>query len=291
MAPDDLPASEDLRVFAAVVEHDGLSGAARALGLPKSTLSRRLARLEAQVGVPLFARNHHRLLLSPVGRGLLDAARHALDALEAFAEQARASHAEPGGRLRVSLPLDLSGYPEVWLAFVARYPRIALEADFSNRHVDVVREGFDLALRAGRGHDETLIARPVGHYALVAVASPGFVAQHGRLEAPADLRRTSCVLLSPMRPRPGLPDRPEPPHRHVVVDEPHFALRAAIEGVGVAILPPPLVEPALASGALVTVLDAYAPLRVPLFAVFPDRAAVRAAVRVFIEHAAEAFGE
>lgn len=93
-----------------------------------------------------------------------------------------------------------------------------------------------------------------------------------------------------MRPRPGVPKRPEPPHRHIIVDEPHFALRAAIEGLGVAILPPPLVESPLASGALVTVLDAYAPLRVPLYAVYADRAAARAAVMVFIEHARMAFG-
>lgn len=291
MTPDGIPATEDLVVFVAIVEHGGLSAAARGLGLPKSTVSRRLDRLETQLSVSLFARNHHRLILSPAGRGLIESARHALEALSAFASRARAVHAEPSGRLRVSLPLDLSGYPGVWLDFVERYPRIAFEGNFDNRHVDVVREGFDLALRAGRGDDETLIARPVGTYALLAVASPDFVARHGRLGEPADLRRTSCILLSPMRPRPGVPDRPEPPHRHIVVDEPHFALRAAIKGLGVAILPPPLVESSLASGDLVTVLDAYAPLKVPLYAVYADRMAARAAVTIFIEHARAAFGD
>ena len=285
-----IPSSEDLETFLAIAKADSLTAAARAMGLPKSTLSRRLSRLEELLGVSLLLRNRHRLELSETGVALLEPARQALTMLREFANAADQSRAVPAGRLRVSIPVDLLGQRELWLGFAERFPNVALELEPTNRYVDPVEERFDLALRGGRGPDESLVARPVGSYRLVAVASPEYVTRFGVLEEPAALRRHSCILFQSMGHRPGHPDRPELPHRHIICPDEGSALEGARRGLGVAILRSEVVQPDVDVGALVAVLDAYNPLVVPVYAVFPERAHLRAAVSAFIDYVSEHLG-
>lgn len=266
-----------------------MNGAARALKIPRSTISRRLARLEAQLGVRLFHRTAQRLSLSEAGERLLARARAIVEHVEDLVDDAQGVSTTPRGRLRVSAPLDLSGDPSLWLDLFARYPEVSFEVELTNRYVDVVREGYDLAMRAGRGDDESLTLRRLGAYELFAVASPEYVRRHGRLREPRDLRAHSCLLLSPLTRRPG-ETSPKPPHRHLVLDDAQTVLQGALRGMGIAILPRALVGEHLERGALLTVLDAYAPLTVPLYAVYPDRTLLPATVRVFIEHMQRTFG-
>lgn len=282
-----VPSSEDLETFLAIVDAGSLTAAARVMGQPKSTLSRRLARLEALLGVRLLVRNHHRLALSETGVALLEPARAALTLLRELAHAADQSRAVPEGRLRVSIPIDLLGQRELWIGFAEAFPRVALEIEPSNRYVDPVAEHFDLALRGGRGPDESLVARPVGCYRLVAVASPAYVARFGALDEPASLRRHSCLLFRAMGHRPGHPDRPELPHRHIICPDEGSAIEGAKRGLGVAILRAEVVQPLLAAGVLVPVLDAYNPLVVPVYAVYPERAHLRAAVTAFIDYVSD----
>ncbi|MCB9603055.1 MAG: LysR family transcriptional regulator [Sandaracinus sp.] len=279
-----IPSSEDLETFLAIAEAGSLTAAARAMRQPKSTLSRRLARLEELLGVHLLVRNRHRLELSETGVALLEPARQALTMLRELANAADQSRAVPEGRLRVSIPIDLLGKRELWLGFAERFPNVALELEPTNRHVDPVAERFDLALRGGRGPDETLVARPVGSYRLIAVASPEYVARFGPLEEPAALRRHSCILFRAMGHRPGHPDRPELPHRHIICPDEGSALEGARRGLGVAILRAEVVQSDVDSGVLVPVLDAYDPLVVPVYAVYPERSHLRAAVTAFIDY-------
>ena len=285
-----IPSSEDLETFLAIAEAGSLTAAARAMGQPKSTLSRRLARLEELLGVRLLVRNRHRLELSETGVALLEPARQALTMLRELANAADESRAVPEGRLRVSIPIDLLGRRELWLGFAERFPNVALELEPSNRYVDPVAERFDLALRGGRGPDESLVARPVGSYRLVAVASPEYVAQFGALDEPAALRRHSCILFRAMGHRPGHPDRPDLPHRHIICPDEGSALEGARRGLGVAILRAEVVQPDVDAGALVPVLDAYNPLVVPVYAVYPERSHLRAAVTAFIDYVSEHLG-
>jgi DNA-binding transcriptional LysR family regulator len=285
-----IPSSEDLETFLAIAEAGSLTAAARAMGQPKSTLSRRLARLEQLLGVRLLVRNRHRLELGETGVALLEPARQALAMLRELANAADQSRAVPEGRLRVSIPVDLLGKRELWLGFVERFPNVALELEPSNRHVDVVAERFDLALRGGRGPDESLVARPVGSYRLVAVASPEYVARFGALDEPSALRRHSCILFRAMGHRPGHPDRPDLPHRHIICPDEGSALEGARRGLGVAILRAEVVQPDVGAGALVPVLDAYNPLVVPVYAVYPERSHLRAAVTAFIDYVSEHLG-
>lgn len=284
-----VPSTEDLQTFVSIVDEGSLNGASRALRQPKATLSRRLARLEAVLDVRLFVRNRHQLALTESGLALLESARLALTTLGELADAADEGRAVPKGRLRVSIPIDILGRRDVWLEFIERHEGVALELEPTNRFVDPVAERFDLALRGGRGPDESLVARAVGRYQLVAVASPRYVERWGALDAPTDLRRHSCVLFAAMRHRPGHPDRPDLPHRHVLCPDEATAVEAALRGLAIAILRKEVVDAHMADGSLVPVLDGYNPLDVPLYAVYPERAHLRAAVSAFIEHVAARF--
>lgn len=285
-----IPSSEDLETFLAIADAGSLTAAARAMGQPKSTLSRRLARLEELLGVRLLLRNRHRLELSETGVALLEPARQALTLLREFANAADQSRAVPEGRLRVSIPMDLLGQRDLWLGFAERFPNVALELEPSNRYVDLVAERFDLALRGGRGPDESLVARLVGSYRLVAVASPEYVARFGALDEPAALRLHSCILFRAMGHRPGHPDRPDLLHRHIICPDEGFALEGARRGLGVTILRAEVVSHDVDVGALVPVLDAYNPLVVPVYAVYPERSYLRAAVTALIDYVSEHLG-
>jgi DNA-binding transcriptional LysR family regulator len=282
-----IPSSEDLETFLAIVEAGSLTAASRATGQPKSTLSRRLARLEELLGVRLLVRNRHRLEPSETGIALLEPAREALATLRALSNAADQVRALPEGRLRVSVPTDLLGRRELWLGFAESFPRVALELEPNNRYVDVVAERFDLALRGGRGPDESLVARHVGGYKLIAVASPGYIARFGAPAEPAGLRRHSCLLFRALEHRPGHPDRPDLPHRHLICPDEGAALEGAVRGLGVAILRAELVRPLLDAGALVPVLEAYNPLHVPVYAVYPEKTHLRAAATAFIDYVRE----
>ena len=282
------PALEDLEAFVAIVDQGGVSAAARALGLPKSTVSRRLVRLEGQLGVALLYRSQRRLSLTDAGRDLVERARRLLLDVDGLVARAAGTRAEPKGALRVSAPADLSAQTQVWASFVTRYPAVQLRLEFSNRYADLLRDGIDLALRGGPGDDPDLVARRVGTYCLRAVASPDYVDAQGRLTHHRELWERDCVLLK------GLPPREDLGHRvarvrHTVINDLQVVREAARAGMGIAILPADLVADDLSTGALVAVLDEYDPLEVPLYAVYPDRRFLPASVVAFIQHVQAAF--
>lgn len=279
------PRTEDLETLLAVVDHGGLGAAARALGVPKSTVSRRLDRLEATIGVQLVARSRQAVQPTDEGARVVERAREVLRDVDALVASARGAHDTPRGRLRVSAPADLAAYSEVWLAFMEAYPLVELQLEFTNRYVDVVREGFDLAMRGGRGEDEALITRRLGAYALRAVAAPAWVQRHGRLHEPKDLRTRSCVLLQAFRGG----SRPPAGVRHLVLNQTDLVYGACLRGLGVAVLPAPMVDADVAGGRLEPVLDAYDPLTVPLYAAYSDRRFLPASTLALLDHVSSAF--
>lgn len=280
------PHTEDLETLLAVVDQGGLGAAARTLGVPKSTVSRRLARLEATVGVQLVARSKRSVRATDEGARVVERVRDVLRDLDALVASARGALDAPRGRLRVSAPADLAAYADVWMGFLAEHPLVELQLEFTNRYVDLVREGFDLAIRGGRGEDDTLITRRLGSYALRAVAAPSWVQANGRLGEPRELRETSCVLLQPFR---GT-DRSPAGARHLVFNQTDLVLAACLKGLGVAVLPAPLVDSAVGAGRLEPVLDAYDPLTVPLYAAYPDRRFLPASTLALLAHVGSAFG-
>ena len=272
------PRADDLRIFVIALEAGSLTAAAARLGVPKSTVSRRLARLEDMLGARLLVRSPSGLVPTDAGRVALEPARALLDDLSALRDLIRGSSVTPRGRLRVSAAEDLAGMPW-WIEFAARYPEVRLEVEFSNRYVDLVREGFDLALRGGRGEDETLIARRIGTYRLRAVASPEWVERHGTFQPGDALFSRGAVVLS----RPGR--RTTQAARIIVVNDNGTALQGALRGLGVAVLAEHVCGSHVERGALRTVHPSYDPLDVPVFAVFPDRRYMPAALSAFLDSA------
>ncbi|MEO0604927.1 MAG: LysR family transcriptional regulator [Myxococcota bacterium] len=284
------PRTEDLETFLAVIDAGGLGAAARALGIPKSTVSRRLARLEADLKTQLVQRSSRRIVLTDHGARMLEHCRDLLSDLDAFVDEAAGPVRAPRGRLRITVPDDLTAYRKHFVDFMVQHPGVEVQIEFTNRMVDVLREGLDLALRGGPGNDPALIARRVGTYDLWAVAAPSYIDREGVLEDSWELRTRDCVLLKAFSdPRWNVPRRREGA-RHLVANDLRTVLEATRAGLGVAVLPHRAVADDLESGTLVPCLAEYNPLRVPLYAVYPSRRFLPAAAAAFIDHVKACFG-
>ena len=174
--------SNDLLIFARVAELGSFSRAAQQLGLPKSTVSRRLSGLEQRVGERLLLRTTRRQTLTEFGLQLLEHARQVVAEVEAVSVLSEQRRSAPGGRLRVSLPAEVANLllAESLAAFVALYPGISLELDLSSRRVDLLGEGFDLAVRMGDLPDDALLAaRKLAVFEAGLYAAPDYLASHG----------------------------------------------------------------------------------------------------------------
>ncbi len=284
----------DLLLFARVVDEGSFSRAGERLGLPKSTVSRRVAALEAQLGERLLLRTTRKTTLTDLGHALLAHARQVADEVDAAVALAQHRQVEPSGRLRVSMPGDiaievLSG---VLSDFVARYPAIALEIDLSPRRVDLIGEGYDVAVRMGELTDDaTLAARRLAELSQGLYAAPAYLARHGTPGGPEALmdHGTLQILTRHGEPRPwqlthvdGRRWEGLPPAR-ARANSPELLIRMAIAGAGIALVSDHFAEAHVAAGALVPVLVDWYPPRTTAWAVFPGRRLMPARTRVFLD--------
>lgn len=283
----------DLLLFARVAESGSFSRGAGRLNLPKSTVSRRIAGLEAQLGERLFTRSTRRLALTDFGRSLLDHARRVVEEVEAVAELAQQRQAEPTGHLRVSMPADLAGLllaPAI-TAFSARYPRLRLDLDLSARRVDLVGENFDLAVRMGALPDDaTLVARKWGDLQAGLFAAPDYLARRGMPASPQDLAGHACVRLLGRdgEPVPWRLEREGVSWEGVAPgtlagNSMGVLIRLAGAGAGIAAINRLLVEPHLARGELVPVLADWSMPPSTAWLVMPSRRLIPPKTRAFIE--------
>jgi DNA-binding transcriptional LysR family regulator len=255
-------------VFARVVELESFTAAAKQLGLPKSSVSRTVSRLEDELGVRLLQRTTRKLHLTEAGQAFYERARVALAGLAEAASAATNMSAEPRGTVRLSAPADIGvmNLAELVARFLRKYPLVQIEISISSRYVDLVAEGFDLALRAGKLADSSLVARKIGSDQLGLFASPSYLRRRGRPKTPAELANHDCVLF---RGTNGKSEwrltGPRGEERVTVrgplnVDELSFVQQAVTAGVGIALLPMIAVRLAAARGPLplpVRVLPEY----------------------------------
>jgi DNA-binding transcriptional LysR family regulator len=183
--------------FVRVVEQQSFTGAAKALRLPKSSVSRRVTELEEELGVQLLHRTTRKLALTEAGRSYYEQAERALAELNAAAESAAGMDTEARGIVRVTAPVDIGvmGLADILGEFLQQYPDIHVELSVSSRVVDLVGEGFDIGVRAGKTRDATLVARRVGNAALGLYASPEYLKKRGRPKSLEDLAEHDCVLF------------------------------------------------------------------------------------------------
>jgi DNA-binding transcriptional LysR family regulator len=232
-------------VFARVVELESFTAAAKQLGLPKSSVSRTVSALEAELGVRLLQRTTRKLHLTEAGQAYYERTRLALSSLEEAAQAASNLSAEPRGTVRIATPSDngILSLADIVMRFTRQYPLVHIEIAMSPRRVDLVAEGFDLALRAGKLEDSTLVARKIGADSLGIYASPGYLRQRGKPKVLADLAQHDCVLF---RGSHGKAEwRLNGPHGEesvtvrgrVNVDEMSFVQTALAAGLGIALMP------------------------------------------------------
>jgi DNA-binding transcriptional LysR family regulator len=287
-----------LATFVKVVQTGSFTRAAAALGTQKARLSRLVAKLEKDLGVRLLERTTRSLSMTEAGREIFERAVGILGAVEDVERVAQRMHAEPRGVLKLTCGVEF-GMIAVsrWIdTYLRHYPQVTVDADFTSRVVDIVHEGFDLAIRVGELPDSRLAARRVGelHYGLF--VSPAYVARRGVPESPADLPQHDLLMFTAGSHGSGwrLGRGPEQ-HR---VDAParlrinnSFSVRdAALEGLGIAQLPLLVANESVASGALVRVLPDWSPPAVPIHALFPGSRYLTPKVRAFIDLAVASHG-
>ncbi len=285
---------ELLPVFVEVVRQGSFTAAATQLGLPKSTVSRRVARLERELGATLLVRTTRQLRLTEAGADLFEDAAPALDRLDEAARSLRERQRVPRGTLRITAPIDLGHdwLAEVITTFVERFPAVRVEVNLTNRIVDLVGERFDCAIRAGRLRDTTtLVARKMGGSRFGLFASPQYLARRGVPEALADLATHECVLFRASECRSTWkldgPSGEEPVEVRGLVSADDFSfLRSAVRaGAGIGMLP----TVGLDLDELVRVLPAYSVEGGAAYFVYPRARQVPAKTLAFRDHVLEAY--
>lgn len=285
--------ANDLLLFARVAEAGSFSRAAERVGLPKSTVSRRIAALEERLGERLMIRTTRRLAITDFGMQLLEHARQVAAEVDAVQALSEFRQARPSGRLRVSMPSDFATLllTDMLAAFAALHPAVTLELDLSPRRVDLLGEGFDLAVRMGALPDDSLLAaRHLADFPASLYAAPAYLAERGVPATPDDLARHDALcLLSRSGERAGWTllrgaERWEglPPGR-IGANSPDLLIGLARAGAGIAAVPDYFTVGDVQAGRLRRVLpDWHVPAH-PAWIVFPGRRLMPAKTRAFID--------
>ncbi|HEX7369636.1 MAG TPA: LysR substrate-binding domain-containing protein [Rhodanobacteraceae bacterium] len=295
-----LPDLNDLYFFAAVVDHGGFSAAGRALNVPKSRLSKRVSQLEETLGVRLLQRTTRKFVVTETGERFYRHCQAMLAEARAAFDDVAALRGEPSGLVRLSCPVSLaqSLLAPLLPVFLSRYPRVRLRVLSSNRRVDLIGEGFDIAIRVRDklDSDAELVARRFAPMRVVLVASPAFLAQHGEPRNPQELATLPVLsyfeqegeqaweLYDGACAKTTVPVRPR-----LVSGEFRVLIDAAIQGLGIAWVPEQSCTEELRDGRLRVVLPDWGLPQGILHIVYPSRRGMLPAVRVLVDFLADAF--
>jgi DNA-binding transcriptional LysR family regulator len=287
----------DFQFFAAVVRHRGFSAGARALGVPKSRVSRRVALLEERLGVRLLDRTTRGLGLTEIGQQVFEHARAAVMEAEAAEEAALRMQSEPRGLVRISSPLGLqSAIAAALPAFLAAHPKLRVQCIVTNRRVDLIHEGVDVAIRVRErlDTDADLQMKRIGVSRRILVASPTLLAKMGQPSTPGELTAFPILHQDPQGASVWRLSA-ESGETSTVAVEARLAtgsfdilIAAACQGAGIALLPAANCHEALACGALVRVLPEWSGVDGILHLVFASRRGMLPSVRAVIDFAAAA---
>lgn len=285
----------DIAILVRVVQAKSFSAVARERGVPVSTISRRIARLEGIVGARLIERTTRRLRLTDMGRVYFDHAERAVDELAIGTQRLHELREEPRGRVRVTAPFGLGPAIAGSLqSYLAEHPAVNVELDLSERHVDLVAEGFDIAIRTGQVDETDFVARELGRSPRRLYASPAYLTRHSAPRRLLDLRTRDCVATRTSESgttwtlfRDGRRQRVSFVPR-LFVNELSAAKQATIAGVGIGLLPSVMSEPEVESGSLVQVLREYEGETVGVHLLYRARRSLSAAVRTCVDHLLQA---
>lgn len=286
------------RMFVAVLEIGSFAGAAVRLGTSSSQASKLVSRLEQQLGVQLFRRSTRALSPTEVGRAYYARVKPLLEAFDTLDASVRDSATTPTGRLKISAPgtFGTAVLAGVLVGFARLYPLIELDVSFSDRAVNIVDEGFDMAIRIGKLDDSSLIARRLGDVPVRVAASPAYLLQHGTPQHWRDLAAHACISDTNFRDPwhwPFVTSCGEPvamPIRgRLCFSNTEACLQAALAGLGIARLPGFIAAPALQRGDMIALLEAFAAPPLGLFALYPPARHLAQKTRLLIDYLADYF--
>lgn len=291
-----LPDFEAWAIFACVVEHRSFSGAAGAIGVSKATVSKAIARLEAQLGTALFHRTSRRLTLTDSGTALAERAGRILAEAQAAEEAAIDSAKAPSGMVRIAAPITfgIRFVADTIAELLVEHPGIQIDLRLSDARVDIVADGFDIALRIADLPDSSLRARRLAPIKARVVAAPSYLAEHGTPRHPADLAHHACFLYAnaigawQFRKADGeeAAVRPAGP---LITDNGDAMMPALLAGLGIARLPDFIIDRELADGRLVEILSDWSPMNVALHLLTPPSTLRPARVELVIEFLSQRF--
>lgn len=288
-----------LRVFARVAETESFSEAARRLGLSKSAVSKHVSMLEDHLGAKLLYRTTRRVSLTEEGQGYLSRIIQVLDDLEEADGAVSALRSDPRGTLRVNAALSfgLRHLGPALVDFHRHYPQVTVDLDLTDRFVDLLQEGVDVAIRIGELSDSSLIARRLTSTRLICLAAPSYLKRHGEPRTVADLASHQCLRYRGRRspaewaltPLDGGPEETARVEGPVIANNGDVLVQAAVAGLGIYQSPDFMAYEAIARGDLVPILTHYETPVLPVHAVYPPNRHLSARVRAFIDHLAEWF--
>ncbi|AZO73982.1 MULTISPECIES: LysR family transcriptional regulator [unclassified Mesorhizobium] len=281
-----------MRAFIDVVEAEGFSAAARKIGRSKALLSKYVRELEDELGALLLNRTTRQFSLTEAGHTYYQRASEIVREVDSLADAVRESSGDVRGRIKLSAARTFADAPigQSLIDFARQHPDIVLDIHLDDRFVDLVEEGFDLAVRISRLENSSLIARRLGPFSVKLCASPDLIAKHGMPTRPQDLANMPCLVDTNGRSLANWRFRGEGEESMSVavsgpieVNSPIVARAAAVSGLGFAMLPDFIAAPDIASGKLVTALNDRILSGTGIFAVYPHRRYLPAKVRVFVD--------
>jgi len=287
-----------MRTFVGVVEAGSITGAAERLGIAKSAVSRRLADLEERLSVQLFRRTTRRLNLTDTGRGFYERCVRLLADIEEAELAVSQEHGTLCGRLRVAVPLSfgLGHLGPAMDAFLRTHPEVEFDLDLNDRQVDLLAEGFDLAVRIADLQDSSLIARSLAPVRHVVCASPAYLAEHGTPASPAELAGHNCLVYT-NAPTPEIWEYVDPagrPNRvrvraRLQANNGDCLRHAAEDGHGIVLGPSFILYRSIERGELRPILTGYQWPTLHAYAVYPRTRHLSRRVRAFVDFLAERF--
>lgn len=281
-----------IRAFIDVVEAEGFSAAARKTGRSKALLSKYVRELEDDLGALLLNRTTRQFSLTEAGHTYYRTASDILKEIDNLADLVRENNADLKGKLRISVPRTFidAEIGQSLIDFAKENPELQLEILAEDRFVDLIEEGFDLAVRITKLEDSGLIARKLSDFRVYAVATADFVAQYGPLNEPQDMSRVPFIVDTNSRFHnniryfePNGANASVAVSGPIEVNSPQATLRAARAGLGVAMVPDFIAKPYIQSGELVSLFDDYIARDRGIYAVYPHRRYLPAKVRSFVD--------
>ena len=282
-----------IRAFIDVVEAEGFSAAARRTGRSKALLSKYVRELEDDLGALLLNRTTRQFSLTEAGHTYYSTASDILKEIDNLADLVRESNQQLKGRLRISVPRTFvdADVGQSLIDFARENPNLALEIAADDRFVDLIEEGFDVAVRVTKLEDSGMIAKKLSDFRSHICATRAFLDAHDPLEHPSDLTRVPFIIDTNTRTQNNIrffnPDSTSfnvAVSGPIEVNSPHATLRAALSGIGIAVIPDFIARKSIESGELVTLFNDYIPTDRGIYAVYPHRRYLPAKVRIFVDY-------